>query len=67
MLHVFTADTPINISTPTKKAMNTINMQSSVSAVTDTYILSLVTEAKIKSLNALEYIKSYIPIDEVII
>ena len=67
MLHGFTADTPINIPTPTKKAMNTINMQSSVSAVTDTYILSLVTEAKTKSLNALEYIKSYIPIDEVVI
>lgn len=66
MLHGFTADTPINAPT-TKKAINTINMQSSVSSVADTYISTLVTEAKTKSLNALEYIKSYIPIDEVII
>ena len=66
MLHGFTADTPFNAPT-TKKQTNHISIQSPVSSIADTYILSLVTEAKIKSLNALEYIKSYIPIDEVVI
>ena len=67
MLHGFTSDTPINAPIPTKKAINTMNVQSSVSSVADTYILSLITEAKTKSLNALEYVKRYIPIEEVII
>ena len=67
MLHGFTADTPINAPTIAKKAIHTINVQSYVSSVADTYILSLITEAKTKSLNALEYVKRYIPIEEVII
>lgn len=67
MLHGFTADTPINAPTTAKKAIHTINVQSSVSSVADTYILSLITEAKTKSLNALEYVKCYIPIEEIVI
>ena len=67
MLHGFALDTPINAVTLAKKQKTTATLSSSASSVADTYILSLIIEAKTKSLNILEHIKNYISIDEIAI